>query len=843
MISEQILDMDVDHLGYIWVMTSSNLYFLNEQGFSRAPKFERADSSFVRFKKNGEYLFAKSKYDTFSMYDSGSISKIANAKDIGKGDIFQWEFTSERNLYRVHNSKKEKIKIAPEFQLLKHPITFDEKAKLVLDPNRSVWLFGTNGLLLYKKEKRALKAITVPNIIKQITAVRPQPEKNRIIYLTSFSGVIIQDESGEIIKQIPIPEKYRRLPAYDWFFTQNKVIIWAGFGVFELDLDTYQLDLIFDPKFIEGKKIEQTFCSFVTLSPDSTYLVLGAKGNLFYTYDLHTKSLSTYEIEPGIKDNSNLIFELDYLAANKAIITTVKGVYLFDKEEGVVEKMPYLQEKLIRSGAERIQDIDVVSDSLVYFATLDKGLYIYDIHKDSIYEPINNLKDVLRLTNFVVDDAGDAWFGSSKGILHYRQSMNRLNLYDTKNGLYTDDFYTNICHFDMGKIFFGHGLKYVSFDPNEIRKNFEAKLQIQSIYVNEKPYSSIDPILDSGSIELDYSNNNVTIAIGGSNYGTTHQFQVETRMLGLTDEWTFSSEPENIEYLSLKSGKYRFQYKPLGQSDATAKELSIHIQQPFWTRTWVKYAAGGLGFLLLLGLYFYNIWMVKKRAYLQAEYERKIAKIQMNALRARMNPHFIFNSLNSIKSFIIENDTRSATRYLTKFAHLIRQILNNSKASKISLFDELKSLELYIEIEKLRFNDSFSYEIRNEAKTDLNELTIPSMILQPIVENAIWHGLLHKDGEKNILITIKDEENYLIATIEDNGVGRVKAEKMKSQTVIKDKSLGTDITLQRLNLVDKNGRTGDIEIIDLYDHADNPTGTLVILRIPMSTINSEYGLN
>lgn len=841
--SEKVLDMEVDHLGYIWVMTTSNLYFLNEQGFRRASKFARTDSSYIRFVGTLHHLKAETKADSDLIPIYSEIEDGVTIRNTGIDQQYQWEFSADHKLYKISGSERESVQIAPEFQMINHPITFDKKAKLILDPSGGIWLFGENGLLLYKKEKRIFEAKSVPNIIKQITAVRSDPENNQTIYLTSYSGVIIQDESGQTIKQIPIPEKYRRLPAYDWFFIEDRVIIWAGFGVFELNLESYQMELIFDPKYIEEKKIEQTFCSFVTLSPDSTYLVLGTKGNLFYNYDLQTKELLTYEIEPGIEDNSNLLFELDFISDNKAIIVTMKGIYLFDKVKNAVEKMPNLQEKLIRAGAEKIQDLDIYKDSLVYFATREKGIFIYHMHHDSIYEPINNIKDIMKLTNFVVDDEGDAWFGSSKGILHYRRHINRLSLYNTKNGLYTDDFLTNFCHFDQDKVFFGHNLKYISFDPKKLREDYDAKIHVQFFFANNNPIRSADPIIGSASFELEYANNNISMAIGGPNYGTTQQYQVESRMLGLDDKWSLSTDPENIQFLALLPGKYTFQYKPLGQPDAAAKEISINILHPFWTRTWVRYSAIGLGIILLACLYFYNIWTIKKRAFLQAEYERKIARIQMDALRARMNPHFIFNSLNSIKSFIIENDSRSAARYLTKFAHLIRQILNNSKEAMIPLHDELKSLELYIEIEKLRFNESFTYEIRNETKNVHDELKIPSMILQPFVENAIWHGLLHKKGEKNIVITIKDNDGYITTTIEDNGIGRAKAEEMKSKTTIRDKSLGTDITSQRLSLVDNGGRSGTVKIIDLYNEANDPSGTLVILKVPISPINPEDGSN
>ncbi|NJL74331.1 MAG: histidine kinase [Saprospiraceae bacterium] len=152
----------------------------------------------------------------------------------------------------------------------------------------------------------------------------------------------------------------------------------------------------------------------------------------------------------------------------------------------------------------------------------------------------------------------------------------------------------------------------------------------------------------------------------------------------------------------------------------------------------------------------------------------------MKALRAQMNPHFLFNVLNSIKLYMVQNDARTAAKYLTKFSRLIRLILNNSKSPMVKLEEELNALLLYIEMENFRFNDKFDFELYVEEEISLGQIEIPPMILQPFVENAIWHGLMHKEDERGVLtinIKLNDAKDKLCFIIEDNGIGREKHSK------------------------------------------------------------------
>ncbi len=215
--------------------------------------------------------------------------------------------------------------------------------------------------------------------------------------------------------------------------------------------------------------------------------------------------------------------------------------------------------------------------------------------------------------------------------------------------------------------------------------------------------------------------------------------------------------------------------------------------------------------------------------------QQKMTEVEMQALRAQMNPHFIFNCLNSINRYIVKSDQTTASLYLTKFAKLIRLILDNSNCKNVTLTNELEALKLYIEMEALRFDKKFTYEIKVTPNMGSDTIELPPLIIQPYVENAIWHGLLHKEGNGHLSITVSMAgDSMLECVIEDNGVGREKAKILKSKTATSRKSLGMQLTENRLSLLNKHAElNASVEIIDLQNGGMEAMGTKVVLKIPV----------
>jgi LytS/YehU family sensor histidine kinase len=207
-------------------------------------------------------------------------------------------------------------------------------------------------------------------------------------------------------------------------------------------------------------------------------------------------------------------------------------------------------------------------------------------------------------------------------------------------------------------------------------------------------------------------------------------------------------------------------------------------------------------------------------------------KAEMSALRAQINPHFISNSLNAIEHLVNKGEARKASKYLVHFSRLTRQILNGSSDSLTTLGQELKTLKHFLMLEQLRFSDKLTFEIECDSAIAKEELTVPALILQPYVENAIWHGIKPKPEGGHLSVRVTQEENALTCIVEDNGIGREAARIRKAASLLKQKSRGMDITQQRLKSMGKV-KGPALQIEDLTDPQGNAAGTRVTLRFPL----------
>ena len=225
--------------------------------------------------------------------------------------------------------------------------------------------------------------------------------------------------------------------------------------------------------------------------------------------------------------------------------------------------------------------------------------------------------------------------------------------------------------------------------------------------------------------------------------------------------------------------------------------------------------------------------LMKRREDERSVLNKEMEKVKMRALQTQMNPHFIFNSLNSIRSYMIKNETKEASGYLSKFSRLIRQILEYSTEEFITLKEELQVLSLYVQIEQLRFRDEFGFIIKVDESLNDEELIVPPLIVQPFLENAIWHGLMQKQGEKKIELFVEDAGNKLKIVLRDNGIGRDEASRNNVGKQKENRSMAIDLTRQRIEMLEEKDKKGDkVTIIDLYDDSRAPKGTEVRLLIP-----------
>ncbi len=235
---------------------------------------------------------------------------------------------------------------------------------------------------------------------------------------------------------------------------------------------------------------------------------------------------------------------------------------------------------------------------------------------------------------------------------------------------------------------------------------------------------------------------------------------------------------------------------------------------------------------LLLALFTLILYILYRQYQLKSD--KKMLTLEQSMLRSQMNPHFLFNSLNSIKLYIINNEQKNAVHYLNKFSKLVRKILEASSLKEIPLAEELETVELYMNIENIRFSNEIHFDINVCDAVDPHLIKIPSLILQPFLENALWHGLSSKEGAKHIEVHVcREKSGFIQIAITDNGIGRAMSEKLKESRVLKRKSVGIDITKERLANFSRDYQGSfNVEINDLYDPEGNSAGTRVVLHIP-----------
>ncbi|MDT8393637.1 MAG: tetratricopeptide repeat protein [Bacteroidales bacterium] len=271
------------------------------------------------------------------------------------------------------------------------------------------------------------------------------------------------------------------------------------------------------------------------------------------------------------------------------------------------------------------------------------------------------------------------------------------------------------------------------------------------------------------------------------------------------------------------------------EKEKTASELEL-IEMKLQRNNYLLYGLGSLSILVvLLAMLMIRTSRLRSKQRLEAM-NNKISLLTQKNLRSQMNPHFIFNTLNSIQYYVFKNDRIASNNYMTKFAKLIRQTLENSEHPAIPINEEINALELYLELESLRFKEKFDWKINIDEDIDIYMYKIPTMLIQPYVENAIGHGLMNKEGKGYIHIGLKHDAETILCSIEDNGIGRKRAMEIKNNKNENHKSLGTSITESRLRLVNSlYGKNMKIKYTDMVDEDGNASGTRVEISIPIIT--------
>jgi len=470
-----------------------------------------------------------------------------------------------------------------------------------------------------------------------------------------------------------------------------------------------------------------------------------------------------------------------------------------------------------------ISDIQCDGSNKIWVATKGGGVYcIKDKKKIAQYNTANGLL-TNNCSSIYIDDSDNIWVCTENGlneIMQYEKNVHNIRAF-TKDNLLPDNG-VNTVYRKGNTVYVGTCKGLVAFENKEV--NTTASLPTPCYITNVAIKGRDTTLQDSYTIKY---RNSISIAFSTIAYNNSRPPVYYYKLDRADADWNTTTS-EKIQYEHLSSGNYVF-YVYAGGWPNKGTSVNIIVLAPFWEKGWFIFLEVIVSFLLLTGILYLIIYFRNRKM----ELRRRMIENDLRSLRAQINPHFIFNALNSIQDFILKQEPRSANYYLSQFATLIRMIVDNSKKEYISLADEIEFLQLYLELEKLRLGSSFSFNIHYNKEIDPDAVSIPAMIIQPIAENCIAHGLPAKKGEKKLDIYFQQQGNLLLCTVTDNGVGRVYAgqHQLKKHKI----SMGITNITERLQLIcaKENIKWQAVEITDLYNNG-TAEGTKVSLFIPLN---------
>ncbi|MBL7700195.1 MAG: histidine kinase [Chitinophagaceae bacterium] len=478
-----------------------------------------------------------------------------------------------------------------------------------------------------------------------------------------------------------------------------------------------------------------------------------------------------------------------------------------------------------------------------------EGLFFYDTRNDRFTRFLDPLgiNPMLDIKSIIEDDDNNLWINTSASLIKINKERNEVSTYDNHFGLKYEMTYGLSYKTKSGSLCFPADAGYYRFSPRDFNKesmppkiiisNF--RLSNKEIFPNENgPLKT--SLTDADRIILKYDQNVFSFDFAAIDFidpqANKHLFMLEN----YDQSWNIAGFERKAIYFNVPPGDYIFRVRAISAYGKMAeRSIKIEIVPAWWSRWWFRIA---VLFATIAIIYLLIRWRLQVKYKLQMEragrekelslLKHRTSQLEMHALRAQMNPHFLFNSLNSINRFIIQNNSDQASAYLTKFSRLMRLILQNSQNELIPLDNELEALKLYLELEAVRFDHHFTYTIKIDEQLDTTALKVPPLIIQPYAENAIWHGLMHKEEKGHLLIELIGEGDYLVCKIVDDGIGRRKAAELKSKSVSSHKSMGMKITADRItSMKQKKSARNNIQITDLVHPDGTPAGTSVEIKI------------
>jgi ligand-binding sensor domain-containing protein len=557
---------------------------------------------------------------------------------------------------------------------------------------------------------------------------------------------------------------------------------------------------------------------------------------------LNDKTHTFYNAEK--KNNRSLPYDdlFDLMIVDDVLyITTGDGLAVYSYETDDFTRC-YIPDSLMKGDVINNNALfDIVDGGNGYFYVGSYSGGMLTFYPETMTFKTTKISENIGMMVYAVipDENGFLWASTSKGIIKYNLKSKNITIYDKSDGLQGNEFIPNaFLRSSRGVLFFGGFSGFNYFRPKDIQperkspKIIVTKLQTQ----NGMKYRYLN---HGDTIHLSHKDNSLEISFATLNLLRKSMVKYQCMLDNYDNEWSlYNSEHRYVDYNKLYPGTYVFKLKAANEINVWSEEpleLTIIIHP-----AWYQKASFKIMVIMVVVLTIYIIFRHRTKIIMQKreqrrkinELEMQMAQLKQKTLQLQMNPHVIFNTLNSIQQYIIDNDIDKAVSYLSSFSKLMRRILNNSNERFVPLSDEIEAVRLYLELEAMRLGNRFRFEISVDADLDAANIEVAPLVIQPFVENAIIHGLVPK--KENCMLKImlsKMEEGKLLCAVEDNGVGRKHSEMMKQKTG-SHKSYGMSITRRRLEMLSRISNDDfSVEIVDLQNEKGEPAGTRVNIVI------------
>ncbi|MFD1063172.1 histidine kinase [Winogradskyella litorisediminis] len=537
-----------------------------------------------------------------------------------------------------------------------------------------------------------------------------------------------------------------------------------------------------------------------------------------------------------LNKNSEIVLEKKraykaiYSERNKSILlSSVNGLDKYDYPS--LDKQPiYYDNKSIYAF-----DLTETKNGIFWAATYSQG--VFGIKDGKVIKHLKTENGLAsNTTSKIAADGSNLWIATDLGLQFYNSDLNTFQTLSRLNGL--NSFNINQLEVLKNHVVFSSNLGLFSLQKDNVFQDKQIpKVEITSVTLNETP-----TILED-SYTLKQTESEIAISFHSKGFQSDKTIDYYYKLYGFDENYKMVNDAsQEVKYNSLPAGNFTFKVKAKNKFANNFSQpafLKINVVLPFYKTWWFWALVFSVAVVLVIWYFKKQTNRLKKEQQIELE-KAKISKdlvfSQLENLRSQMNPHFIFNALNSIQDYIITNEKKLARQYLVRFSRLIRTYLEHSQKNRVSLSEELNALNLYLQLEKDRFEDDFEFEISVDKQLNTDEIFLPSLFIQPYVENALKHGLLHKSENKNLKISFvkKESEGLLICKIRDNGIGREASAKIKAKRQKDHRSFATSANQKRIDLLNKSGdKRFKVEIIDLKDTNNQSLGTEVVLQIPM----------